>query len=138
MEELKEWTLEYIKHKDILKKSIVELKTNHVIHVKTKDREQVYVVMPSIEGFQEAIEYAEKDLWVVIVCHNSRKNLDLLIKNWQALIKYKKLSTIFVNPQSKMDKKWLLYPSTHNSICDPENLKTGLEAMFAMVDEYNN
>ena len=136
MEKLKEWTIEYIKHKDLFKKSIIDIKINDVIHVKTKDKEQVYVVMSSLEGFQEAIEYAEKDAWVVLVCHNTKKNLDALIKNWQTFAKYSKLSTIFANPDSKMDKKWLLYPSTHNKICDPANLKTGLEAMFAMVDEY--
>lgn len=137
MEKLKEWTIEYIKHKDILKKSIVELKANHVIHVKTKDREQVYVVIPDVESFQEAIDYAEKDTWVVVVCYNTRKNLEALIKNWQTLAKYAKLSTIFANPDSHLDKKWLLYPSTHNKICDPKNLKAGLESLFAMVEEHS-
>ena len=46
------------------------------------------------------------------------------------------LSVMFVNPESKIDKKWIIYPATHNSICDASSLKTGLESMFAMVDEY--
>lgn len=137
MEKLKEWTIQFIKQKDILQKSIVELKANHVIHVKTKDKEQVYIVMPSIDGFQEAIEYAEKGLWVGVVCYNTRHNLELLIKNWQTLIKYPKLCMFFVNPESSLDKKWIIYPATHNKICDPKNLKQGLESMFVMVEEYH-
>jgi len=137
MENLKQWTLEFIKHKDLIQKSITSIKENDVIHVKSKDKEQVYVVQPEIDGFQEAIDYSEKDIWVVMVCYNTKQNFYKLIKNWENLVKYRKLSVMFVNPESKIDKKWIIYPATHNSICDASSLKTGLESMFAMVDEYN-
>ena len=136
MENLKQWTVEFIKQKDLIQKSIVDIKENDVIHVKFKDKEQVYVVQSEIDGFQEAIDYSEKDTWVVMVCYNTKQNFDKLIKNWENLVKFRKLSVMFVNPKSNKDKKWIIYPSTHNSICDPSSLKTGLESMFAMVDEY--
>lgn len=136
MEDLKQWAVDFIKHKDMMLKSIIDLKINDVIHVKTKVKEQVYVIQPKIDGFQEAIDFAEKDQWVVVVCYNTKQNFDKLIKNWENIVKFKKLSVMFVNPESNIDKKWIIYPSTHNSICDPSSLKTGLESMFAMVDEY--
>ena len=138
MENLKQWTVEFIKHKDMIQKSILDIKENDVIHVKSKDKEQVFVVESEIESFQKVLDFAEKDMLVVMVCYNTKKNFDKLIKNWENLVKFKKLSVMFVNPKSNKDKKWIIYPATHNSICDPASLKTGLESMFAMVDEYSS
>lgn len=137
MENLKQWTVEFIKHKDLIQKSILDIKENDVIHVKSKDKEQVYVVQSEVDCFQEVLDFAEKDMWVVMVCYNTKQNFDKLIKNWENLVKFRKLSVMFVNPESNKDKKWIIYPSTHNSICDASSLKTGLESMFAMVDEYS-
>jgi len=45
------------------------------------------------------------------------------------------LSFYFINPFSKLDEKWIIFPHTHHRICDPDSLQTGLRTMSEMVDE---
>ena len=49
-------------------------------------------------------------------------------------MKIKYLVVYFVNPFSKIEKKWIIYPSTHNRISDEASLKPGLRAMFDTVE----
>jgi hypothetical protein len=57
----------------------------------------------------------------------------MLVDNWDKLIKFPSLTLYFVNPFSKLDKKWLINPYVHSKICDDKSLKTGLKSMFEMV-----
>ena len=69
-----------------------------------------------------------------LVILNSKENLNVIIGNWKRLIEFKNLCVYFVNPFSQLDKKWLVFPCTHNRICDENSLETGLKAMFEMVE----
>ena len=90
--------------------------------------------MPLIESFGDILNRFKKDKYYGLVSFNNRKNLDLVIENWRALIEFPFLTIYFVNPNSKMDRKWILKPYTHHKICDESSLKTGLKSMFGMVD----
>lgn len=126
MNELLEWTENYLKNRDLTLRKIVSLKVdekNSVIDVKFKDKavkHQVYVEL------NDKIFLGVGSR--VIVCLNSKDNFDFLIKNWSKLSKIKDFSIIFVN--LKHNDKWLINPYVHSMIADPESLESGLKAMF--------
>ena len=56
-----------------------------------------------------------------------------MLDNWDKLTKYTSLMLYFVNPFSKLDKKWVINPHVHSKICDDKALRNGLKSMFEMV-----
>jgi hypothetical protein len=129
--ELKEWIKEFIKHKDIFTKSIVEIKdVDKDFLVKYKDKEVFFYVD---EIFTEALKRLQNSI-VSIAVLNTKQNFDTLIQNWHTLAKDETLTIYFINPNSKTDKKWIIRPSIHNKIADEETLKSGLESMFNTVE----
>ena len=41
----------------------------------------------------------------------------------------------FANPFSKLEKKWVVFPSTHNKVSEENKIKEGLIALYENVDE---
>lgn len=117
-----EWTKEYIKFKDMLKKqnTSVEYLDNKII-VTQKDNKINYLVDDNLNNI---IFGAEKFKEIFLVCLNTKKNVDIMEDNWQILAKNPKLTIIFVEPS--LNVKWLIKPHIHNKIIDGENLKEGL------------
>lgn len=134
---LVEWTANFVKNKDVIARKIENIEKNKDgfdLYVKFKDKEQFFIISPSIDNLDLIIPKLKNDLHFCIVALNSSENLDSLIKNWRRLIEFKFLSVIFVNPFSQLDKKWMIFPYTHHKICDESSLKTGLKSMFEMVE----
>jgi len=69
-----------------------------------------------------------------LIVFNTKENFDIIIENWDKLIKFNFLTIYFVNPFSSLDKKWIINPSVHHKICDESSLKLGLKSMFESVD----
>lgn len=134
---LMEWTASFVKNKDVIARKIGTIEKNKDgfdLYVKFKDKEQFFIISPSISNLDLIISKLKNDSHYCIVTLNSGENLDSLIKNWRRLIEFKLLCVIFVNPFSQLDKKWIIYPYTHHKICDESSLKTGLKSMFEMVE----
>lgn len=131
---LSEWTINFIKNKDIHTMSIKDIKKEkNEITIKYIDKEETYIVDPYFTDINNILEKKE-DNYTVLVVLNKKKNLDLIIKNWTRLIKYKNLRIILVNPFSELEKKWILNPYFHNKVADMESLKKGLTSLFYAVD----
>ena len=134
---LVEWTINFAKSKDSIAKKIVQIENGQRgfdLHVKYKDREQYFIVMPSINDVDSFTSKINNKDYFSIVTINSRKNFDNILKNWDKLVHFKFLNIIFVNPFSETDKKWIIFPNTHQKICDESSLETGLKSMFEMVE----
>ena len=134
---LKEWTINYIKNKDILMGSIESIEENKEgfdIIVKYKDRITFFFIRPLIRDIEEIIKKMGKEGHYGLVMLNNRENLNIIIKNWKRLVEFKGLCIYFVNQFSQLDKKWIVFPYTHNRICDDSSLEAGLKAMFEMVE----
>jgi len=132
-----DWTLKYIKNKDIISKKIEKIengKDGFDLYVKYKDREQYFMIAPKIEDIDSLIQKVNNSFYFSIVTMNSKENFDIVLKNWNMLISFKFLNIIFVNPFSETDKKWVIFPHTHHKICDEKSLETGLKSMFSMVE----
>ncbi len=134
---LVQWTVNFIKNKDILAKKIEHIengKNGFDLYVKYKDREQYFIITPKIENIDSIMQRIDNNSYFSIVTLNSRENFDIVLKNWDRLIAFKFLNIIFVNPFSEMDKKWVIFPHTHHKICDEKSLENGLKSMFSMVE----
>jgi len=132
-----EWTINFVKNKDVISRKIENIEKNKNgfdLYVKFKDKEQFFIISPSINDLDSIIPRLKNDSHFCIVALNSGENLQSLVKNWRKLVDFRFLSIIFVNPFSQLDKKWMIYPYTHNKICDESSLKTGLKSMFEMVE----
>lgn len=130
---LREWTVSYVKHRDMIAKNIVNIKEEQDrVVVKFKDKEQVFLIRPIVND--SLVEEIEKDKNIGIVMLNSKENLDFLIKKWSKLIKFEKLTLFFINPFSELEKKWFISPYIHNKICDKDSLNLGLKTMFETVE----
>ncbi|MBS3098379.1 hypothetical protein J4209_06315 [Candidatus Woesearchaeota archaeon] len=71
---------------------------------------------------------------ISLVIFNSKNNFNAVVDNWKKFINFKYFNIYFVNPFSQLDKKWIIYPHTHNRICEESSLKLGLKSMFEMVE----
>ncbi len=134
---LLEWTINFVKNKDIVAKKIEHIengKDGFDLYVKYKDREQYFIIVPSIVDIDSIIQRLTDSFYFSIVTLNSKENFELILKNWNKLIDFKFLNIIFVNPFSELDNKWIVFPCTHHKICDESSLVIGLKSMFEMVE----
>jgi hypothetical protein len=131
MDSLKEWLILYLKNRDIILRKILNISEKEdVVTIKFKDKEQTFFILPSL-----SLPDLSKAQNPAIVCLNTKVNFNFLLTNWEKLASFKSLSLYFVNPKSRLEKRWILFPFTHHSIADNESLKLGLMAMFETVDE---
>lgn len=134
---LADWTINFVKNKDIVSKKIEKIengKDGFDIYVKYRDREQYFIIAPSISDIDSITQRISDNSYFSIVALNSKENLDKIIKSWKKLVNFKFLSLIFVNPFSELDKKWIIFPYTHHKVCDESSLENGLKSMFEMVE----
>ena len=132
-----EWTINFVKNKDVISRKIEKIETGKSgfdLYVKYKDKEQYFIIAPTILDIDLTIQRLNNNSYFSIVTLNSRGNFDILVKNWSRLVNFKFLNIIFINPFSELDKKWIICPCTHNKICDESSLKAGLMSMFEMVE----
>ena len=134
---LADWARSFIKNRDIISKKIEQIgnsRDGFDIYVKYRDRQQYFIIAPSIADMESITQRVNNNSYCTIVTLNSRENFNALIKSWPKLISFKFLNIIFVNPFSQLDKKWIIFPHTHHKVCDEASLKNGLKSMFEMVE----
>lgn len=70
-----------------------------------------------------------------LIVYNTKDNLSFVVKNWDRLAKFRKnFSITFVNPFSKTDKRWAIYPSTHDFVTEKSKIKQSLDVLFSNVE----
>jgi len=132
---LKEWVVNYAKSKDVFRKTIVEIKKDVsevvVIH---KHKEVKYFIDPFLEEAEKNMKSMKPEADAFFVCMNTLENLKKLLAIWNDLTAYSHLGLIFLNPFSKTEKAWTIFPYTHSKIADEDSLKTGIQSMFGQVE----
>jgi len=134
---LVDWTINFFKNKDIISKKIEQIengKDGFDLYIKYKDREQFFIITTKIVDIDLIIQRLNNNSYFSIITLNSKENFESLVKNWSRLIDFKFLCIFFINPFSGLDKKWVIFPHTHNKICDESSLKNGLKSIFETVD----
>jgi len=137
MDFLIEWIKLYIKNKDVMLKNLksIEVVRNEV-RVKYKDKEHLFIIEPFIGELDFFIDILRgmSDSGISLVVLNSKENLKKIIEKWNILKEFKLANIFFVNPFSKTDKRWIIYPYTHSRISEEESLELGLNTMFETVE----
>ena len=59
----------------------------------------------------------------------------MIVDNWSKFVNNPGFCIYFVNPNSIKDIRWIIFPYTHNKICEPSNIKSGLKSLFSNVSE---
>jgi 2-hydroxy-3-keto-5-methylthiopentenyl-1-phosphate phosphatase len=136
-EVLKDWIVNYLKSRDAMTKQITSIKNDSEsvdVFVEGTLKNQYVIIQPEFNDISQLSSL--KDKHVVLVTANTKENVEFLITNWDALAKYQHLCIYFVNPNSSLDKRWIIYPSTHDRITERKALRKGLESMFSTVEEW--
>jgi len=106
-EELKEWIQLYLKNRDVLQRSITgfeSLNGDLIVHKDSGD--VIFFIRPELDEIESLVDKARGKSGLVVL--NTQKNLNAVLKNWDALSTLKELCIYFVNPI--VNEKWLLYP----------------------------
>jgi len=127
--QLAEWTLHYVKNKDLTFRKLVkhtEKKEIDAIEFEFKDKTVMHFIIDKLSDkvFESIKDHAHK----VIVCLNTEENFKYLIRSWKDFSEVKNLSILFVN--LKINDKWVINPHTHSMIADPETIESGLRTMY--------
>ena len=123
--ELREWTILYVKHKDLFARKLKDYKDegeklvfnfkDHTMHAYAMEQ---LAVPKAIEG---------KTLLTTL---HTKENMMFLIKNWNQFAKHAHLTIVFVNPAT--NEKWFIIPHTHAQIADP-NIEMGIKSLAENV-----
>jgi len=130
-EELREWTLVFLKNRDLYKQEIERIEKldgDFVVHKKnTRTR---FMIRPELDDVGEV---AREDGALSVVLLNRQKNVDAVAKGWDKIKDKPNLCIFFVNPLA--NEKWMIFPKTHDLITEREALKKGLESLASAVPE---
>ena len=125
--DLHEWTRIFLKQKDLMRRRIRKLEESQEgFTIETKDGMEERVVVADPLTTDEASK--EPDM---IVCRNTKENVEELIKGWEDFAKPDHLTIVFANPDT--NEKWLLKPHHHDKVADKKSLKQGLLSMHEAV-----
>jgi hypothetical protein len=134
---LVDWIVDFLKNKDLLLKKIELIEKNKDgfdVYIKFRDKEQFFIVKPLTGDIDKKLSKFNEQGHFGLVVFNTKSNFDILIRNWDKIVKFKNLSVYFINPFSQLDKKWIIHPYVHNNICERNALEKGLRSMFEMVE----
>ena len=138
---LVDWVEKYFNNRNLMLHSIekIEKNKNNVDIYMTLNRGKLHLVL--VEPYLTKVDSLLKKLLpfktnkLSLFILNTKENFEIILANWDKLAKFDSLFNIyFMNPFSKLDKKWTIYPMTHNSMTDKKSLKPGLQSLAANVD----
>jgi len=132
---LLEWFVRYIKNRDLIFRRISDIiEEGNKLIVKQKDGKTLhYYIEPFPDDFGNFSASATEEHCGIVV-YNSAENFEKLTSAWSKLSSMPGLTLYFVNPFSKLDKRWVLRPHIHARISDAESLKQGLRSMYETVE----
>ncbi len=123
-------------NKDLILRKIDNVKQeDNVLLINYKDaKKQAVLVCPFIESIDSLEKLKEHDNCSVIV-YNTKDNFKVLIKDWDKFSSFKRHFNIqFINPFSQLEKRWAIFPHSHNMITEKSGLELGLKALFNNVE----
>ena len=131
---LAEWAIRFLENKDAIRKGIVKIERTcegFDFCIQYHEKTKYFLVKPILNS--SIFEKIKKEESFGIIALNNAKNIKFLADRWKKAAEYKFLSFYFVNPFSNTEKAWIIYPYTHNVICDSSSLEMGLKSMAEMV-----
>jgi len=135
------WIETYFKNRDIVAKQIEKIEKNVgkfdlIIHHKT-GKIKIIIIKEILDDFEHILkDFDEEDPNTehVLVILNNKENIRKTVEKWNLLHSRVNLVIYFINPFSKTDTKWVIYPHTHHRITEQPALKSGLESLSLNVE----
>ncbi|MFB6197386.1 MAG: hypothetical protein ABEI52_03825, partial [Halobacteriaceae archaeon] len=107
----------HVRHQDMMEQALEGFdSTGDGLVFHYEDGDDIY-------SLQETLSICDVD---VIVCLNTEENKEELVEAWDTAIEIDP-KIIFVNP--KENSKWIVKPSLHDRVADPENLEEGFDTL---------
>ena len=128
------WVIRFLENKDAIRKDIVNVERNcegFDFCIQYKEKAKYFLVKPILDI--SIFEKIKKESLGIIALNNA-SNIKFLAGEWKGLAGHKFLSFYFLNPFSNTKKVWIIYPYTHNMICDSSSLGLGLRSMAEMAE----
>ncbi len=124
---LKEWTKEFIRFKDCMKRQIITLEeTEKGFLVEEKKEVKHYLVQ---EDLTLPEERSEKTF---IMTMHTKENVQVLKDQWEVFAKEKTLTIYFVN--IKTNEKWHIQPYIHAKIT--EDIEKSIDILSEQIQVY--
>lgn len=118
--DLREWTVLYVKHKDVHTRKLQGYdEVDGKLVFRFKDHHMHAYAM-------ELLEVPPVDGKTLLVTLQKKENVEYLIKHWKEFSKHAGLTIVFVNPTR--NEKWFIVPHTHTQISDP-NIELGIRSL---------
>jgi len=130
MDSLKEWTINFVKNKDIYNKNLVDYEEKEnllLFHFKNDDKR--YLVLDVLD--KSVLLFVKQPGFKVVVCNAKKENRDFLVNSWSSFVNVDNFSFIFV--KTNTNARWIINPFVHARICDEESLVLGLKSMYSSV-----
>jgi len=127
----------HIKNKDLLFRRIDNVEEGEdLVVVSLKDGQKcAHLVEPSLSTL-DSLSVMNEYSCCSVTCYNTIQNFEFLIKNWDALVRFKRnFSISFVNPFSRSEKRWAIFPTTHDMVTERPALRRGLKILYDTVEE---
>lgn len=130
---LLEWLERYFENRKVMDRTIRSITTekDSLILEKKDGIKKTYQIIPSLED-TDVKTYAQDHHTIVTV--NTTKNLSVVVSDWKTFSEVRHFSIMFVNPFSRLEKKWVVFPSTHHMISEGKGIKKGLQTLFETVE----
>ena len=121
---LADWFVRYTKNRDLMFRKISEIKEegNKIVVEEKTGKKTVYYAEPFPEDFAKLTE-GIKDEHKGLLVYNTQDNFESMIKDWKKLAAVQNLVIYFVNPFSKIEKKWIINPHIHSKISEAAALE---------------
>jgi S-adenosylhomocysteine hydrolase len=122
---IREWLVLYVKHKDIVKRSLVKVEDgkDHVTFT-FKDGVVLGYAMEHLEAPKQIKGRA------IIACLHTKQNIDFLIAHWKDFAAHAELTVILANPEK--NEKIIIHTQTHDSVSEG-NVELGIRTMAESV-----
>jgi len=141
VEYLSEWIIRFEKNKDLILKRMIDIGHNKeedlVIANLEKGGKQAYLIDPFLDEKQISTIFERLKGYenCSLVVYNTKDNFDVIVDNWEKFVGFKRnFSISFINPFSRTDKRWVVYPATHSLVTDDSKTKQSLKILFSNVE----
>ncbi|MCX6706528.1 MAG: hypothetical protein NT001_00075 [Candidatus Woesearchaeota archaeon] len=133
--------IRFIKNKDLILRRIIDVehkKGEDIIIANLVDGgRHAYIVEPFIDekDISKTIEKLKPYEMCSLVVYNTKANFDAIVRHWDKIAGFKKnFSVNFINPFSKSEKRWVVYPMTHELVVEKSKIGSSLKILFSNVD----
>ncbi len=133
--ELKEWIIERLKFKDVLLRKIKDIRVfdnSNSVEIDYSDKKVLIEILPILD--LKSYESIKTDRNLILVCLNSKDNIDFLVANWSNFIKNNSLNIYFINPKLEIDNFWMVNPKIHETVIESSKyLEKSLKVIYSSV-----